>query len=109
MNFIAHVGAVFGLGACQQEAVPAQAAADAVLFKLHAAHVGGAQHQRARALGLADRIGTLEPGKWGDCVVLRSPAVAGSPEELTLLAGREDVIATFVGGRDVYRAEPVRS
>ena len=63
----------------------------------------------AAALGLEREIGTLEPGKWGDCVVLRSPAAAGSPEERTLLARREDVIATFVGGRDVYRAEPGRT
>jgi hypothetical protein len=28
--------------------------------------------------------------------------------ERALESGRDDVIATFVGGRDVYRAEPVR-
>jgi 5-methylthioadenosine/S-adenosylhomocysteine deaminase len=63
----------------------------------------------AAALGLGGEIGSLEAGKWGDCVVLRAPASAGgSPAELALRAGREDVIATFVGGGDVYRAGPVR-
>ncbi len=64
----------------------------------------------AVALGLESEIGSLEPGKWGDCVVLRSrPDAAGSPAERALQARREDVIATFVGGTDVYRAEPVRA
>ena len=64
----------------------------------------------AAALGLDGEIGSLEVGKWGDCVVLRSSAAAaGSPTERALESGRDDVIATFVGGRDVYRAEPVRS
>ena len=64
----------------------------------------------AAALGLEGEIGSLEVGKWGDCMVLRSSAAAaGSPTERVLESGRDDVIATFVGGRDVYRAEPVRS
>ncbi len=61
----------------------------------------------AAALGLAGETGSLEVGKWGDCVLLRPPAAAaGSPAERALATGREDVIATFVGGRAVYRAEP---
>jgi len=63
----------------------------------------------AAALGLDGEIGSLEVGKWGDCVVLRSAAAGGSPVERALQSRREDVIATFVGGRAVYRAEPVRS
>ena len=64
----------------------------------------------ARALGLEAEVGSLEEGKWGDCVVLRSQRAAGvSPVEQVLESKPEDVIATFVGGRDVYRAEPVRS
>jgi 5-methylthioadenosine/S-adenosylhomocysteine deaminase len=63
----------------------------------------------AAALGLDGEIGSLETGKWGDCVVLRSSASAGeSPAERALESGRDDVIATFVGGRDVYRAVPMR-
>ncbi len=64
----------------------------------------------ARALGLEGEIGSLEAGKWGDCTVLRAPlSAAGCPAELVLQSGPGDVIATFVGGRDVYRAQPVRS
>ena len=65
----------------------------------------------AEALGLDSEIGSLEPGKWGDCVVLRGAAAADAapPAEQVLASERGDVVATFVGGRDVYRAEPVRS
>jgi 5-methylthioadenosine/S-adenosylhomocysteine deaminase len=64
----------------------------------------------ARALGLEDEVGSLEEGKWGDCVVLCSQRAAdASPVEQVLESKPEDVIVTFVGGRDVYRAEPVRS
>ncbi len=63
----------------------------------------------AAALGLDGETGSLQVGKWGDCVVLRPSSGGGSPAERALESGRDDVIATFVGGRDVYRAEPVRS
>ena len=62
----------------------------------------------AAALGLDGETGSLEVGKWGDCVVLRASSAGGSPADRALESGRDDVIATFVGGRDVYRAEPVR-
>jgi cytosine/adenosine deaminase-related metal-dependent hydrolase len=62
----------------------------------------------ATALGLDGETGSLEVGKWGDCVVLRGSSPGRSPAERVLASGRDDVIATFVGGRDVYRAEPVR-
>jgi 5-methylthioadenosine/S-adenosylhomocysteine deaminase len=63
----------------------------------------------ARALGLAAEIGSLEPGKWGDCVVLRPRSPDdGSPAERVLQSRRGDVVATFLGGRDVYRSDPVR-
>lgn len=69
------------------------------------ATLGGAQ-----ALGLEAEIGSLEPGKWGDCVVIRPrPAVGRNPAEQVLEARRDDVVATFLGGRDVYRADPVRA
>jgi 5-methylthioadenosine/S-adenosylhomocysteine deaminase len=63
----------------------------------------------ARALGLEAEIGSLVPGKWGDVIVVRLrsgttlPALA-SVEERVLAGGAEDVLATFVGGRDVYRS-----
>jgi cytosine/adenosine deaminase-related metal-dependent hydrolase len=62
----------------------------------------------ARALRLEGEIGSLEPGKWGDCAVILPQSSAGGPAELVLESRREDVVATFLGGRDVYRAEPVR-
>jgi 5-methylthioadenosine/S-adenosylhomocysteine deaminase len=62
----------------------------------------------AAAIGLEDEIGTLERGKWGDCVVFRAaePDGPGPPAEQVLYSRPDDVIATFVGGRDVYRAKP---
>jgi cytosine/adenosine deaminase-related metal-dependent hydrolase len=64
----------------------------------------------AAALGLGREVGSLDPGKWGDCVVLRTNGAAGpTAAEQALASGPEDVIATFVGGADVYRALPVRS
>ncbi len=64
----------------------------------------------AEALGLDSEIGSLEPGKWGDCVVLRGAAAGdGAPADQVMASERGDVVATFVGGRDVFRAEPVRS
>ena len=77
--------------------------ADAALTLVHAG-------RRARRSGSTGEIGSLEPGKWGDCVVVRPrPAGRRSPAEAALGSGPEDVVATFLGGRDVYRAEPVRS
>jgi 5-methylthioadenosine/S-adenosylhomocysteine deaminase len=63
----------------------------------------------ARALRLEGEIGSLEPGKWGDCAVVLSRSPAGGPAEQVLQARREDVVATFLGGRDVYRADRVRT
>ena len=59
----------------------------------------------ARALGLEADIGSLRPGKWGDLVVLRAGRGLGAagPEAQALASGPSDVLATFVGGRDVYR------
>ena len=64
----------------------------------------------ARALGLEGETGSLAPGKWGDVVVIRpastsaDPAAGMAPEERVLASGPGDVLATFVGGRDVYRS-----
>jgi 5-methylthioadenosine/S-adenosylhomocysteine deaminase len=59
----------------------------------------------ARALGLASEIGGLRVGKWGDCVVVRCPPAGArvAPAEQALASGPRDVMATYVGGRDVYR------
>jgi 5-methylthioadenosine/S-adenosylhomocysteine deaminase len=66
---------------------------------LEMATIGG-----ARALGLADRIGTLEPGKRADLIVvdLRSPKTQPiySPESAVVYAASgADVYATIVDGR----------
>ena len=84
----------------------AEARAARLLAGLDAAHalslctVGA-----ARALGLEAEVGGLRVGKWGDCVVVRCPPAAArlSPEEQALASGPRDVVATYVGGRDVYR------
>jgi 5-methylthioadenosine/S-adenosylhomocysteine deaminase len=59
----------------------------------------------ARALGMDSDLGSLAIGKWADCTVVEVPAglsLAAVPE--AILASRTtDVIATFVGGREVYR------
>lgn len=61
----------------------------------------------ARAIGWDDDIGTLEPGKWGDCVVLAPPAFTVSehraPVERALASGPRDVVATYLAGNPVYR------
>ena len=57
----------------------------------------------ARALDLDREIGSLTPGKWADCVAIRLPRSASSPEDMVLASAPRDVLATFVGGRDVYR------
>jgi 5-methylthioadenosine/S-adenosylhomocysteine deaminase len=59
----------------------------------------------AAALGLERELGSLTPGKWADCVVIR-PRRPGraDPAEQALASGPEDVVLTIVGGRDVYRA-----
>jgi cytosine/adenosine deaminase-related metal-dependent hydrolase len=62
--------------------------------------------EAARALGLDGETGSLRAGKWGDCVVLRETGGGAGlpPEEQVLASGPPDVLATYVGGRDVYRA-----
>lgn len=60
----------------------------------------------ARALGLEAEIGSLRTGGWGDCVVILPPTLAAglAPAEQALASGRRNVLATYVGGRDVYHA-----
>jgi cytosine/adenosine deaminase-related metal-dependent hydrolase len=58
----------------------------------------------ARALNLSAELGSLEPGKWGDCTVIRLPRQDGTPSERVLASGPGDVLRTYVGGREVYRA-----
>jgi cytosine/adenosine deaminase-related metal-dependent hydrolase len=57
----------------------------------------------AAAIGMAGEIGSLEPGRWGDCVVLRPRTSGLGPEEGALACAPEDVVATYLGGKAVYR------
>jgi cytosine/adenosine deaminase-related metal-dependent hydrolase len=57
----------------------------------------------AAAIGLAGEIGSLQPGRWGDCVVLQPRTSKLSPEERALACAPEDVVATYLGGSAVYR------
>jgi 5-methylthioadenosine/S-adenosylhomocysteine deaminase len=63
----------------------------------------------ACALGCEDSIGTLEPGKWGDmCVIEGPPPIVTEPKtvaEAVLEARPEGVLATYVGGREVFVRE----
>ena len=58
----------------------------------------------ARALGVDSEIGSLRAGKWGDCTVIRVPRTIAAPEDLILASSPEDVLLTFVGGKEVYRS-----
>jgi aminodeoxyfutalosine deaminase len=59
----------------------------------------------ARALGLEPQTGSLRPGKWGDCAVIRAPARGpGTPAGHVLASGPDDVLRTYVGGKEVYRS-----
>lgn len=54
----------------------------------------------ARALGLADEIGSLEVGKRADLIAVSAGAVAASDPAGSLIAGTrgEDVLLSLVGG-----------
>jgi cytosine/adenosine deaminase-related metal-dependent hydrolase len=58
----------------------------------------------ARALGIESETGSLRPGKWADCTVIRMNAGGATPVEQVLASVPEDVLLTYVGGREVYRS-----
>jgi 5-methylthioadenosine/S-adenosylhomocysteine deaminase len=58
----------------------------------------------ARALGIEAETGSLVAGKWADCTIIRPPAAGGSPAERVLASSPADVLRTYVGGREAYRA-----
>ena len=58
----------------------------------------------ARAIGLDNETGSLQPGKWADCAVIRVPEGNTNPAELVLQSSLRDVLGTYVGGREVFRA-----
>jgi cytosine/adenosine deaminase-related metal-dependent hydrolase len=63
--------------------------------------------EAARALGLDAELGTLDHGKWGDLAAIRTSAVpdGAGAEEAVLASHREDVLATWLSGREVYRSD----
>lgn len=68
---------------------------------LHLATQGGAD-----AIGLGSEVGSLEPAKWADLALIRLPeGISADNLPDAILASRsEDVLATFIGGRAVYRS-----
>jgi 5-methylthioadenosine/S-adenosylhomocysteine deaminase len=58
----------------------------------------------ARAIGLDTETGSLQPGKWADCTVIRVPEGNTNPVELVLHSSVHDVLGTYLGGREVFRA-----
>jgi 5-methylthioadenosine/S-adenosylhomocysteine deaminase len=59
----------------------------------------------ARTLGLDSQLGSLESGKWGDCAVVRLQSTSVlDPAEAILASRPSDVVRTYLGGREVYRA-----
>lgn len=70
---------------------------------LEAATLGG-----AKALGLDDRIGTLEPGKQADIVSISLAKIAQQPihdvhTALVFASNARDVRMTMVAGKEIYR------
>ena len=59
----------------------------------------------ARALGMDSQLGSLHSGKWGDCTVIRlGSKTVLDPAEDVLASRPSDVLRTYLGGREVYRA-----
>ena len=59
----------------------------------------------ARALGLDSHTGSLLPGKWADCTIVRIPSnTRRTAAEQVLASGPHDVLRTYVGGKEVYRS-----
>ncbi|MFL5513111.1 MAG: amidohydrolase family protein [Gemmatimonadales bacterium] len=59
----------------------------------------------ARAINLEAQVGSLEPGKWADCTVIRLPGTGATPAERVLASSQDDVLRTYVGGREVHRSQ----
>ena len=58
----------------------------------------------ARALGIDGETGSLVPGKWADCTVIRLHESRRGIAEQVLASSPNDVLLTFVGGKEVYRS-----
>ena len=58
----------------------------------------------ARALGIDGETGSLVPGKWADCTVIRLRERRRGVAEQVVASSPEDVLLTYVGGKEVYRS-----
>lgn len=58
----------------------------------------------ARAIGIDSETGSLRRGKWADCIVIRPSGGDGTPAERVLASSPREVLVTYLGGREVYRA-----
>jgi cytosine/adenosine deaminase-related metal-dependent hydrolase len=58
----------------------------------------------AEALGLENEVGSLRPGKWADCVVVRVLGHTATPADQVLVSRPEDVLRTYLGGKEVYHS-----
>ena len=57
----------------------------------------------ARALHLDHETGSLRRGKWADCTVIRTKRNTAAPAEEVLASRPDDVVRTYLGGKEVYR------
>jgi cytosine/adenosine deaminase-related metal-dependent hydrolase len=64
--------------------------------------LGLATWYAAGAIGFWNRLGLLVGGAPGDLAVMSMPHAVAEPEE-EVISGRRVVLATFLGGREVYR------
>lgn len=58
----------------------------------------------ARALGIERETGSLVPGKWADCTVIRLQESGRGVADQVLASSPDDVLLTCVGGKEVYRS-----
>jgi 5-methylthioadenosine/S-adenosylhomocysteine deaminase len=58
----------------------------------------------ARALGIDGETGSLVAGKWADCTVIRLRERRRGVAEQVVASSPEDVLLTYVGGKEVYRS-----
>ncbi len=93
----------FNPGSCYTQSMPEVATFAALRYGFSAAEcLTGATLNAAATLGLAGELGTLEPGKRADVIVLDVPNL----EHLTYEFGRDPVVAVIKGGELVTQRAP---